>query len=264
MPSPSSPGALTIYSMVGCPYAQRTRILLDIKGIAHDVIEIDLTKPRPDWFLEVNPAGKVPALVHHGRPLNESSVINEYLEDCFPDPPLFPANAYETALSRNLIEFCNARFTANLYRMLMEQDEARRSRVENAARDDLAWLDGFLERAGYESGFLFGGFGMAELTFAPFFQRYALNAYFWGFEAPGGLGRALRWRDAALGHASVQATSLSHDDCVKLYADYALGFANGAVPPGHARSALDMSVKLGERPMPPRRITAPARPSFPL
>lgn len=61
---------------------------------------------------------------------------------------------------------------------------------------------------------------MAELTFAPFFQRYALNTYCWGFEVPGRLGRTLHWRDAALDHASVRATSLSHDDCVKLYADY--------------------------------------------
>jgi len=241
---------LVIYSMVGCPYAQRTRILLDLKRIPCEAVEIDLTKPRPDWFLTINPAGKVPALVHRGRALAESSVINEYIEDCFPDPPVFPADPYQRALSRNLVEFCNTRFTPNLYRLLMEQDESRRPGIRQAALDDWEWLEGFLARAGYSDGFLFGRFGIAELSFVPFFQRYWLNTYFWGFEVPPRLGRALRWQHACLSPASVAATSLSHDDYVKLYADYALGFANGKVPPGHERSALDLSVPLNERPMP--------------
>jgi hypothetical protein len=44
--------------MAACPYAQRTRILLQVKGINSDLVEIDLSKPRPQWFLEINPAGK--------------------------------------------------------------------------------------------------------------------------------------------------------------------------------------------------------------
>jgi glutathione S-transferase len=81
---------ITIYSVAACPYAQRTRILLGIKNIEAKLVELDLSKKRPDWFLAINPAGKVPAIVHAGKPLNESSVINEYLEETFPDPPMFP------------------------------------------------------------------------------------------------------------------------------------------------------------------------------
>jgi glutathione S-transferase len=254
----SSPKKLTIYSMAACPYAQRTRILLQVKGINSDLVEIDLSKPRPQWFLEINPAGKVPALVHRGRALNESSVINEYLEDCFPDVPLFPKEPYERALSRTLIEYCNGRFTTNLYRLLMEQDDSRRHRIAEAAVQDWNWLDEFLARAGYEGGFLFGRFGMAELSYAPFFQRYWLNTYFWNFDVPPSLARALRWRDASLGHDSVRATSLSRDEYIKLYADYALGFANGKVPPGQARSSLDLSIPLSARPLPAPRFNRAA------
>jgi glutathione S-transferase len=86
---------ITIYSVAGCPYAQRTRILLSIKNIDARLIELDLSKKRPDWFLAINPAGKVPAIVHAERPLNESSVINEYLQEVFPDPSVFPSDPYQ-------------------------------------------------------------------------------------------------------------------------------------------------------------------------
>lgn len=245
---------LTIYSVAACPYAQRTRILLHLKGLQADLVELDLSKPRPSWFLNINPAGKVPVLVHDGRPLNESSVINEYLEDAFPERPVFPADPYRKAQSRLLIDFCNTRFTTNLYRVLMEQDPVRRNRIEAAARRDWEWLEMFLARVSPDATFAFAEFGMSDLTYAPFFQRYELNEYFWGFKIPDGLTRVEKWRSSLASHPSVAATSLPLEDYAKLYADYPLGFSNGAIPPGHERSALDPTAPLNQRPMPPRRV----------
>jgi glutathione S-transferase len=245
---------LTIYSVAACPYAQRTRILLHLKGLDAKVVELDLSKKRPRWFLDINPAGKVPALVHKSLPLNESSVINEYLEDVFPQPSAFPADPHRKAQSRILIDYCNTRFTANFYRLLMEQDPAKRGRAEASARQDWEWLEAFLARVNPDGDFALGGFGMADLTYAPFFERYAVNAYFWGFEVPPDLKRVARWRRVAADHKSVRATALAAEDYIKLYADYALGYANGAVPPGRERSALDLSIPLGDRKLPPRRV----------
>jgi glutathione S-transferase len=179
---------ITICSVAACPYAQRTRILLSIKNIDARLVELDLSKKRPDWFLAINPAGKVPAIAHAVKPLNESSVINEYLEEVFSDPPVFPADAYQKAFSRILIDYCNNSFTNNMYRLLMEQDAAKRPRIEAAANKDWGWLNDMLTRA----------------------------------------------------------TSLPQDH-------YALGFANGAIPPGHERSALDPEIPRDARPLPPRR-----------
>ena len=137
---------LTIYSVAACPYAQRTRILLGIKNIDAKLVELDLSKKRPDWFLAINPAGKVPAIVHGGRPLNESSVINEYLEETFPYPPVFPADPYQKAFSRMLIDYCNTSFATNMYRLLMEQDTAKRPRIVAAANKDWEWLNDMLTR----------------------------------------------------------------------------------------------------------------------
>jgi len=252
-PAPASRD-ITIYSVAACPYAQRTRILLDLKSLDAKLVELDLSKKRPDWFLAINPTGKVPALVHGGKPLNESSVINEYLEEVFPDPPVFPADPYRKAFARILVDYCNTTFATNMYRLLMEQDAARRPRIEAAANKDWIWLEDMLMRLAPDQDLPFGAFGMAELTYAPFFLRYALNEYFWGYDIPNGLPRVRRWRQAALDHGAVKATALPADHYLKLYADYALGFANGAVPPGRERSALDPGWPLEARPLPPRRI----------
>jgi GSH-dependent disulfide-bond oxidoreductase len=45
-------------------------------------------------YLAINPDGQVPALVHNGRVLTESSFICEYLDEVFPGVPLMPSDAY--------------------------------------------------------------------------------------------------------------------------------------------------------------------------
>lgn len=56
-------------------------------------------------YLSINPAGVVPALMHNKLIITESSVINEYLDDAFPDYPLIPTCAYETASMRLWCKF---------------------------------------------------------------------------------------------------------------------------------------------------------------
>ena len=46
------------------------------------------------WFVKINPLGQVPVLVHDDRVLNESTLINEYVDDTFPGLPLKPSDAY--------------------------------------------------------------------------------------------------------------------------------------------------------------------------
>ena len=51
-------------------------------------------------FLKLNPEGMVPVLLHDGDPITESTVINEYLDEVFPDVPLKPATAKARAYMR--------------------------------------------------------------------------------------------------------------------------------------------------------------------
>lgn len=73
--------------------AQKVRIALAEKQLHHEQRHINLMKAEqvtPD-YLKINPKGVVPAIVHDGNPVIESTVIMEYLDDAFPERPLRPA-----------------------------------------------------------------------------------------------------------------------------------------------------------------------------
>jgi len=93
---------LTLYDAARCPYCARVRIVLAEKDVEHEVVEIDLSD-RPAWLYEKNPVGRVPVLEEDGRPLPESAVIMEFLEERYPEPALLPADPADRAAVRFLV-----------------------------------------------------------------------------------------------------------------------------------------------------------------
>lgn len=54
---PRVEGLLRLYSMKFCPFAQRARLVLNAKGIPHDVVNINLMD-KPEWYFKIHPEGK--------------------------------------------------------------------------------------------------------------------------------------------------------------------------------------------------------------
>jgi glutathione S-transferase len=102
-----------------CPFAQRTRLALMEKGVPFALTEIDL-EAKPGWFLEVSPYDKVPVLRCDDQVVWESAVINEYIEEVFPEPALLPRDPYGRALARIWIDFANVTFVPLFYKLLLE------------------------------------------------------------------------------------------------------------------------------------------------
>ena len=84
--------------------SQKVRLCLAEKGLAWEGIHLNLRQfdqVRPD-FLALNPAGLVPVLQDQGAVLTESRIINEYLEEAYPQVALLPTSAIERARVRTL------------------------------------------------------------------------------------------------------------------------------------------------------------------
>ena len=82
--------------------AYRTRIALNLKGLAYEQRGIDLRTgaQRSEDFMRLNPQGMVPALEAGGVVLTQSPAILEWLEETYPQPALLPANAVGRAQVR--------------------------------------------------------------------------------------------------------------------------------------------------------------------
>jgi stringent starvation protein A len=152
---------ITLYDADRCPYCARVRIVLAEKALEYEVVEVDLDD-RPEWIYEKNPLGKVPVLQEDDFVLAESAVIDEYLEERWPEPPLWPPDPAERALGRQLVH----RFDelSRPYYALRRGEEGARERLDA----QLALLAERLERQPFLTG---RAFGLADVAYLPWILR---------------------------------------------------------------------------------------------
>ena len=152
---------ITLYDADRCPYCARVRIALAEKGIEYETVEVDLDD-RPAWIYEKNPLGRVPVLEEDTFLLAESAVIDEYLDDRYPDPPLWPADPADRALGRMLV-FRFDELSRPYYAIRRDEDGAR-ERLDAA----LGTLDSVLQEQEFLSG---REFGLADIAYVPWILR---------------------------------------------------------------------------------------------
>lgn len=82
--------------------SQKVRLVLAEKGLAWTSRLVTFADGQhlTAEYMKLNPNGVVPTLVHDGAPIVDSSVINEYLDEVFPDTPVRPADAKARARMR--------------------------------------------------------------------------------------------------------------------------------------------------------------------
>jgi glutathione S-transferase len=87
-------------------------LCLKEKGIDFESRYVDLHRfeQHSPEFVRINPNGQVPALIHDGAIITESTVINEYIEDVFPQVPLRPKDPVARARMRVWSKFVDEYF----------------------------------------------------------------------------------------------------------------------------------------------------------
>ncbi|MEH2293258.1 glutathione S-transferase family protein [Nostoc sp.] len=195
---------IQLYFAKASTFSQRTRVVLLEKGIDFTPIEIDLQK-KPDEYTQISHYGKVPAIKHGDVEIYESAIINEYLDEVFPEPPLLPRDPAAKAIARIWIDYANTRLVPAFNKLLrgkdgQEQEQGRREFTE-------ALL--YIEQEGLGKGdYLLGDqFSLVDISFYPWFERLPLLEHFRKFRLPAETPRLQTWWNLVRDRSSIQAVA---------------------------------------------------------
>ncbi len=151
----------------------RTRIVLKEKNLPFDRILMDLPnkEQKQEWYLALNPYGKVPVLVEDGAWVYESALCNEYLEEKYPTPALAPQDPGAKARMRLWVEWCNSQFVPPIISLRYEgrKPAAERSQEKiTHSKTKLATLLTRLEEQLQSRQYLLDEYSAADIAFTPF------------------------------------------------------------------------------------------------
>ncbi|MEH2026815.1 glutathione S-transferase family protein [Nostoc sp.] len=195
---------IQLYFAKASTFSQRTRVVLLEKGIDFTPIEIDLQN-KLDGYTQISRYGKVPAIKHGDVEIYESAIINEYLDEVFPEPPLLPRDPAAKAIARIWIDYANTRLVPAFNKLLrgkdgQEQEQGRREFTE-------ALL--YIEQEGLGKGdYLLGDqFSLVDISFYPWFERLPLLEHFRKFRLPAETPRLQTWWNLVQDRSSIQAVA---------------------------------------------------------
>ncbi|KAF2800775.1 glutathione S-transferase [Melanomma pulvis-pyrius CBS 109.77] len=223
---------LKLYSGWFCPFVQRVWIALEEKKIPYQYIEVN-PYHKPASLLALNPRGLVPTLQYNNKPLYESAVLVQFLDDAYPThtPHLLPADAYERARTRIWIDFTTSRLIPSFHRFLQHQGGGEALREKRA--EFLGYLKEFAREMEGGAGpyFLGSEFSLVDVVVAPWAVRLWVFDYFkggLGIPGPGEGGEDEgvweRWRvwvGAVEARESVRRTLSEREFYLPIYQRYA-------------------------------------------
>lgn len=84
------------------PFALRVRIALNMKSVAYDFQQEHVLVAKSNLLLKSNPVQKkIPVLLHHAKPICESLLIVQYIDEVWPSAPaILPTDPYDRAIAR--------------------------------------------------------------------------------------------------------------------------------------------------------------------
>ncbi|KAJ8448257.1 hypothetical protein Cgig2_025181 [Carnegiea gigantea] len=131
---------IKVLGLWASPYSFRVEKALKMKGVEYESVEIDIMNKTQE-LLDSNPVHKkVPVLLHTGKPIAESLVIMEYIDQVWKGEPLLPSDPYERAQARFWAKFIDDQLTPAARTAVMgEGEDAKKAR--EAAEKFLKILD---------------------------------------------------------------------------------------------------------------------------
>jgi glutathione S-transferase len=166
-----------IYEHPLSPYVQKVKIALGEKQVPFETRMPDILGGSDlETFAGLNPRLEVPTLVDGDATIFDSTIIMEYVEERWPDPPMLPATPVERARARMIEEVCDTYYEAINWGVMEIRAFQRATgdaaeRLLARAREQSAGVQAWLARQLGAAPF-FGGdrFGWADCAVAPYVQ----------------------------------------------------------------------------------------------
>lgn len=200
---------MLLYEAPGSPYAQKIKIALREKSVAFDVeLPSSLGTGRTDDNFGIgNPRAEVPLLVDGETRIVDSTIILEYIEERWPDPPLLPRDPAARAYARMTEDICDTQYEAVTWGFSEVLWFGRATGTladtlrQAAARQTAMLQDWLAGRLGAQTWFGGTSFGWADAAVAPMLHRSVLNGI-----GPPSHSPLAGWYERLLERPSVAAT----------------------------------------------------------
>lgn len=161
---------IKLYTFPPSTNSRKVRIVLLEKGLEFERVNVDLTKreQKNPQYLKIHPFGQIPALDDEGFIIYDSTVINEYLEDEYPYPPLMPKDSEGRARARLLEDLRDSHFNPYFVHIIHEmrkpEGERDAQRIDNARAEITKCFDR-IEKELQGKEYLAGPFTLADVAF---------------------------------------------------------------------------------------------------
>ena len=161
---------IKLYTFPPSTNSRKVRIALLEKGLEFERVNVDLTKreQKNPEYLKINPFGQIPALDDEGFIIYDSTVINEYLEDEYPYPPLMPKDSEGRVRARLLEDLRDSHFNPYFVHIIHEmrkpEGERDAQRIDSARAEITKCFDR-IEKELQGKEYLTGPFTLADVAF---------------------------------------------------------------------------------------------------
>ncbi|XP_042513611.1 probable glutathione S-transferase [Macadamia integrifolia] len=185
------------------PFGMRMRIALAEKDLSYEFREENLQEKSP-FLLQMNPVHKkIPVLVHNGKPICESLIIVQYIDEFWKDKsPLLPSDPYKRSQARFWADY-----TDKMVYSCMRGIYSGKGEEQEKAKKEFIEVLKVLERELGDKPY-FGGdnFGFVDVSFIPFYSWFYAMEKLSNFSIEAECPELVAWTKRCMQRESVAKT----------------------------------------------------------
>ncbi|PTB66913.1 glutathione S-transferase [Trichoderma citrinoviride] len=201
----TAPANVVLWAGWFCPFTQRVWVVLEELGVPYQYKEVNPYLKEPSFLTEISPKGLTPGLCVDEKPLHDSVVINEFLNEEFgSNQLLMPKDAYQRAMARLWIDYVNKEVVPAFFRLLQAQPSEPEKQA--AALADFRTLLSAVSKEAKGPYFFGEQFSLVDAAIAPWAVRDFIIGEVRGFARTDVQGWN-EWATALETRASVERTT---------------------------------------------------------